>query len=503
MGLKQWAFMQNVDMTHQDIFEQIKGSTKYHGTALNTMAPTAIMPYYNNELNEAQILIAVGDAIWKKTFGANEFTSLKVGLLPNQIENHVDISNKKYIAHPDGILEYDGISSIIKISNGPRIRDIVYSRETNRCFALDADIPNNILFTDDLTTTGGVPLIWNPLNASIVPPTDGDNIEKLAFLRGRLVIFMTNSTWIEYVNGNPLNWRYEKSPSRIGFIAPKTIRQVGAEFWGLGFSPANGIGVYAYNESGQFRLLSYDIENDLKRINKNKIKNACAEFVDNIYKLSVAMDSDIENETTFHFDVINVNQETQQPNIYGPHTYGFNCSAALDTKRFNGEHLFGKSYQGGSWIFKVEDVMTQYGTGITDDGELISTILLSPIYTDEGEYDETWSKRYTRLFTYFPSQGSWTCRTEVFTDYKSQADIDFDEFMEGNNFTLDTMFLGEDAPEIEGLSRRIKLMNLKGKTVQFKFSNTIINTKAVFDSFFYDSKPVSRHKEAQRVALPV
>lgn len=501
----QFILMQNVDMTHDHHYTQIKGSVRYHGATLGTTrAASVIMLCYNNELDTADILTMADDKIFKKNIGANEFVELKSGLTSDKVRFYLNHNNKLYIPDPAfGLFEYDGISGIEKV-NDILMNDIIISKETNRAFATRADIPNAYNWTDDLSTMGDAPINWNSINTDTVPSTEGDQIEKIMFMRGRLVFLMTNSIWIEYVNGGPENWRYEKIATTVGCIAPKTAKMVKDEIWFVGNSPMSGVGLYSFNGSS-VKLLSYDVEPIFKRINPNRIEEACAEYVDNIYKLSFALDAAIENNVTLHVDALQYNSETELPNFYGLHTYGFKASAVLNTKRFAGEHLFSALHDTGSYIYKVHDVMTQHATDLTSNGDLIPTTLITPIYSEEetkdGKMDETWMKRYEKFYSKYPPSGNWTSTMEVLRDYRNETYVSWTQYMDGDNYKLESFFLGMDPLDISELAVKPKLQDILSNAIQLKISNFSVNTKFWWDAVTYDIRPVRRIKDVQRIKI--
>lgn len=505
VGRNQAVLMQNIDMTHDQHYTQIKGSVQYHGTSLgSTQAASVIMICYNNELDTADVLVMADDKIYKKNLGTNEMVLLKSGLTSNRVQFYLNHHNKIYIPDPEfGLFEFDGIQTINQV-NDIKMKDLIFSKETNRAFATRADIPNGYNWTDDLTTMHDAPINWNPLNADSVPSTEGDVIEKIMFMRGRLVFLLTNSIWIEYVNGGPENWRYEKIPTTVGCIAPKTVKMVKDEIWFLGNSPMSGVGLYAFNGS-TVKLISYDVETIFKRINPNKIQEACAEYVDNIYKLSFALDASIENNVTLHVDALQYNSETELPNFYGLHTYGFKASAILNTKRFSGEHLFSALKGAASFIYKAHDVMTQYAVSIQTPGDLIPTVFLSPIYEEEetkdGKLDVTWMKRYEKFFSIFPPTGNWASTMEILRGFKNEVYASWSQYMDGDNYKLESFFLGQDPLDISDLAVQPKLQDVLSNSIQLKISNYSVNSKFWWDSVIYDVRPVRRIKEAGRVKI--
>lgn len=499
----QALLLQNVDMSHEEDLIQIKGSSKYHGATIGTNAPTAIHVNYNEEDNKQDVLVAVDDKIMKKNFGANEFEELISGLTPNYIKEHLNIEDKTYFSHPkDGLFEFDGVSKIKKI-NDIKLKDIIISKETNRCFGITDD--GELVWTDDLADMGGVPLLWTGSNVATLPPTEGDVPEKLWIFNGRLVVFKTNSIWIYYILGGPTDWRPEKLSFSGGCIAPQTVRQVGEEIWFLGFSASVGRGVFALSANGSVRLLSYDVEPFLNRINYHKIKDAVAEHVDNIYKLSFAVDFSTENNYTFHFDTININKDTGSPLIYGPHTYGFSATAVLNTTKFRGEHLFARKHTDGARIFKVGDYRTQYSDEFDDNGNLIPALILTGIISNEqvgkNVYDSTWFKRYSNLYVDRTPQGTWAERIEVLKGFQNETFVDFHSFMEGNNYSIEALNLGSDTLDFEALSYDLQNMNIVSDSIQFLITNFNVKTKLGFRSLKYDVLPDRRKKNVSIISV--
>lgn len=496
----QWAYMQNVDMTHSGEFEQIMGSVRFHGNTIGNFAPTMIMPSYNNEKNTADVLVAVDDAIKKKNKGTNEFVTLVDGFEPSKIDSYVEIENKMYIPHPDhGLYEYDGISSVVKV-NDIKLKHIVYSQETNRCFGISADITNAIFYTDDLSTMGGVPLEWNPLNVIKISPTDGDVIEIIDFLRGRMIIGMSNGFWIYYINSSPENWRPQKAPTVIGLASKKTWKQIGQEFWFLGFSTDTELGIYAFNGDTS-RLLTFDTDKFFDNVNKTHLSGACAELVDDIYKISVPYGAAKENDTTLHLDTIQINPNTGSPNIYGPHTYGFSASAVLNNRKFKGEHLFARKHSDGARVFKVDNYKTQYSEQSEDNGDLIPVKLISAIYDREeykgAVYDEQWLKRYTAFHVEYSPSGTDDLIVEIRKGYEGTTFLEFFQYLEGGNQSIEGINLDYD-PIFEYSNGNDKtLINFISDSIQFVLRDYNVNSRPKIRQIFYDAKPSRRKKHAQ------
>jgi hypothetical protein len=504
VGLDQLVLSQNMDMGSDEIHEQIQGSVKYHGANIGTNEPTAVLVNYNQSANKQDVLIAVDDKIVKKNFGANEFENLLTGMTPNKIRNSVNIKDKSYIAHPvDGLFEYDGISVITKI-NDIQLVDIITAKETNRCFGITKD--GELVWTDDLVTMTGVPLTWAALNVDTQFPTNGDTAVKLFILSGRLIVLRSNSIWFYYIIGGPTNWRPEKVDFSGGCIAPQTAKQVGKEIWFLGYSGETGRGVYALDGNGNVRLLSYDVEPFLNRINKNKIQEAVAEYVNKIYKLSVCIDNELTNNWTLHFDTISINKDTGSPCIYGPHTYGFSASAVLNTTEFKGEHLFTRKHSDGARVFKVADYRTNYSDELVDNGSLIPTVLISPIISQEvvgkSVIDSGWFKKYSNLIIEHPPVGTWYGEVEVLKGFENETFETYLHYMEGQNYSIEALEIGADPLDFEILSPEpFNFMDITSDSIQFKFSNYQVNKKMAFRSLSYSAKPEYRKKYVPIISL--
>lgn len=504
IGRDYWMLMQNFDQDHADNIVQIDGSTKYHGSSIGTNAPTCIMPYYNQASGDNHVLVAVDDKIYKKVEGSNEFSLVYQGLRPNVIRSFYMFPEygTMFIAHPDGLLQYDG-NTVSIVNNGPKLSYIIFSLETNRCFGIMAETPLVLAYTDDLSTTGGLPVSWNVLNLQAFPSLNGDELKVLDFMDGRLIVGLGNQIWIGYVNGGPTQWRFEKAETDVGVIAVSTWVKVGPERYYLGYSDKTGRGIYSFN--GRFsKLIGYAVQPLIDRINNNRIEQACAIFYNKKIRLSFALDSEIENGHTIHIDILKVDSETEVPNIYGPHDYGFNCAGALNVSKFSGELLFGVKYKDAAWIMKEDKVMTRNGNPMMNDGDLIPAVLLTgAINTEEASdetIDETWVKRYERMRVEYPPSGNWNVKVEVMTDFSNLISESWEQELDTINLTVESFIFGTFFEQYNmGIGEH--LMDARGRAIQIRISNYKLNTKAAFRKFLYDVRVSHVHKEARRISV--
>jgi len=490
----QFVQMQNYDMGHKgqhdEHFALIRGSVAYHGSSLGTNAATHMCVHYDNANNIAHVLAAVDGKIFRKVSGQNEFEEIFSGLVPNKISSSINVMNRTYLASSvDGILEYDGFT-ISKVSGSPNLNYIVFSKEINRAFGIDANNPDSYLFTDDVSTMGGVPAIWNPLNADVVPSDEGDIEEALFILRGRLVHLRTNGIWIYYIAGAPTSWRPEKCQVDVGCVSAKTAKLVNNEIWFFGHSTRQGRGMFGFDGTNA-RILSFDVEPLMYRINPYRIKEACAEYVDNLYKLSFSLDSELQNNHTLHFDTLYNNKEKEIPNVYGVHTYGFESSCVLSTRQFEGEHLFARKQNGGSWVYKVHETYTQYG-------EIIEGECITPMYEKEAEeIDWDWFKRYERFIISFPPRGTWNIQFEAYKDYEAHPSVTWNLALDGGNLSLEEIILGQQPLEAKEVGFAQKTFSILGRAIQFKIRNSVPNQPSTFSEISYQPRAVRKMVNAQ------
>jgi hypothetical protein len=108
----------------------------------------------------------------------------------------------------------------------------------------------------------------------------------------------TDGRWMDAVcNRVTLNW---------GFVAPKTVVQVGQDVIGL-----SKLGVMSVVQTEQGKVQGVDVALSAKvpklfrRINWDYVSDACAEYHDNKYYLAVPIDGSTTNNAIFVFDFLN------------------------------------------------------------------------------------------------------------------------------------------------------------------------------------------------------
>ena len=438
----QCVLMQNCGYKDRTV-DMILGQQKYHGSTLGAYPVTAIMPYYNDQDDSFKLLAACGGSIYIRDPQTNEFTELAGSFHPNGIYSCATRYDTMYIASIyDGLKKYTGGTLIEKVGGGATapgsFRVIVYMKEIDRMFGISDDAVLGQISWCDL----GNPEVWDGASTQRFKLQDGERTETGAVLYGKLIILNTYSIWIYFVQGNEENWRLEQAPTTVGCVAPGTLRKVGNELWFLGKHPQHQYGVYAFNGS-TCRLLTHDIEPLFHRINTNKVRNACAEVRDDVYRVSFAMDASEENNVSIDLDLIHVKADGT-PAIYGPHTWGFCSSVVLNDRQNKNEWLVGNE---SGWVFKEggnsvpETAVVEGSTTFTDQSA--SAHVMTAVGT----------AALTRGKTRFPEVDGSSLYLDGSTGYlTTPAHADF-QFGTGD-FTIDTWTYFTDLTGIQMITNQ-------------------------------------------------
>lgn len=474
--------------------ETIKGTRRYHGTSLGSDPITAILPYYNDQTDQFDLLAACGDLIAKRDPQSNEFVTLESGLTPNSVHNATIRHGVMYIpSENDGLKKYLGGSQLEAVGGGStkpgNFRYCLYMKEIDRLFGISDDA----IFGQITWSNISDPENWDGANVERLKLKDGERVEGAAILYGKLIIFCTYTIWIYYVSGNEENWKLEEAPTIIGCVAPNTIIKVGSEIWYLGESPSNQLGVYAFNGSHS-RLLTYDIEPIFKMLNRNVLRNACAVLHDDLYKLSFSTGYGGKNNASIDLDITNTKKDGT-PAIYGIHTIGFRSACVLDGRQNDKEILLGDDsdgfvYKEGGYTLKSTD-----GT----DGELLQPWFTSRAHAENIEV----VKRYTvgkvafrprgyflGKFRYILSSGTY--QTEHTFNPNTQSDGLIGDFDIYDLPLVGTPRLSE-YNEFLGHSAR-------GNMIQIELVNDVLNGRIDFDKYGFEYTDLHTSRKVQRYA---
>lgn len=491
----QCVLLQN--LRYQDEFvDSIPGTKKYHGTSMGAYPVSAIMQYYNDQTDDFKLLVACGGSIYKKNYETNEMEELVGALTPNSIFGSDQRYDVMYIpSTTDGLKKYTGGNKVEIVGGGStkpgNFRQVLYMKEIDRLFGISEDAIYGQITWCDI----GEPEVWDGANVQRFKLKKGERVEGGAILFGKLIIFCTYTIWIYFVQGNEENWRLEEAPTTIGCVAPSTIKKVGREIWFLGEGPDYDLGVYKFNGTSS-DLLTDDISQFFKDVNRNKLRNACAETHDNLYKLSIAYNFSETNNRVIELDLSNY-KEDGTPAIYGPHTYGFYSATVLNGRQNGKELLLGDESDG---FVYVEGGTTFKGVN-GDDGALIPQRFVSRT-DNEGSFDTM--KLYEIINCFFRPRGFFKGKFNYYLSYGNQVNTftfnpnadyagfagDFDVFQR----TL------QGTPELYTFEEFPGMNSSRGTSITFEIINHTLNGQIAFDGIKYKSTKLFETRRVQTYA---
>lgn len=478
-----------------EYFEMIPGTKKYHGTSLSSRI-SAIMPYYNDQNDNYVLLIAAGGGIYRRDPQANEFTLLKSGLTSDSIFSSVIRHGVQYIPSiKDGLKKYLGGSQIETVGGGStapgNFKYIIYAREVDRLFGISEDAIYGQISWCDLSD----PETWDGASVERFKLKDGEKVEGADLLYGKLIVFCTYTVWIYYISGNEENWRLEEAPTAVGCVAGNTIKKVGNEIWYLA-DPLNYVrGVYGFNGTVS-RRLSDDVNPLLKRINKNKIQNACAVVYEDIYTISFALDASETNDTAIDLDAAN-NKEDGTPAIYGPHDLGFFSSCVLNTRQNNKELLLGDESDG--FVYQMGGTTAKSVNG--SDGSLIQQQFISMVH-NEKSWDTL--KRYEKVQVFFHPRGYFQARLKFYMSYGGYGQTsNFHTQVERSGFAGDFDVYDKRIYGTPGLSEHQEHLPLhggRGTSIQIELINDVLARRLSFQGYGYS---INKEKTQMTKKAPI
>jgi len=488
MTRKQCVSLRNLRV-NDEVIESILGTKKFQSTSLGSDPITALMPYYNDQTDDYALLIASGKTIYKKNEQTNEFDILRSGLSSNSIFSSAIRHGILYIASTkDGLKKYSGGAIIEDVGANDTaagsFRQILYVKEVDRLFGISEDA----IFGQISWCDASEPEIWDALNVDRLKLKDGEKVEGAEVLYGKIVIFCTYSVWIYYIQGNEENWKLEEAPTTIGCVAPNTIKKVGSEIWYFGESPKHQLGIYAFNGSTS-RLLTDDISPLFDNVNKNKLRNACAELHSDLYTISWADGFSELNDISVDLDTLS-NKEDGTPAIYGPHDIAFYSSAVLNNRQYSKQFLMGDQsdgfvyMEGGSTLKSINGI----------DGSLLQAQFKSMVH-NEGSFDIT--KLYESIHIYFRPRSFFQPRLRLYFSYGNYAEnlaLDTTVLTQGDYNVYENRVLG--SPE---LYHHIEFPGMRGQgtSLQIEIINDVLAQRLAIEGYNYKSKDLHVNHKAQ------
>ena len=463
------------------IIESIPGTQRFHDTALEDNA-TCIMPYYNDETDDSQILCAAGANIYKQDKQSNDFVAIKTNLTPNKISSFALRFGIMYIpSESDGLMKYQGGQVIETVGSGltapGSFKQIVYMREIDRMFGIRSSAILGQITWCDLDSGGSAnPESWDAANVIRFKLKDGEIVEGAGILYGKLIVFCTYTTWIFYVSGNEENWRLEEAPTGVGLVALNTLRKVGNEYWFLGDSPQTGLGIYAFNGSTSRKLTTH-VDPIFTSINRDKIELCAAEYHDDLYTFSFPKGSDSYPRTSIDLDTVNL-RSNGVPAVYGTHDFGFKCSAVLNSRHYNNEFLIGDAND--KYIYKEHG--TTWKSTHDTVGSTIYNRFVSQVYSDEVNI----MKLYREFAVLFKPTGYFEAIFNAYLSYGTRTEPN--KFVPIGNVSSTLGEFNVFSNRIMGnpqFSEAWYPTAKRGSAVQFEILNNINATKLAVSGFRY------------------
>jgi len=468
--------------------DSIPGTQRFHDTALAGNA-TCIMPYYNDETDNSEILCAAGPNIYKRNKQSNAFAILKGGLTPNKISSFCTRFSIMYIpSETDRMLKYLGGQTIETVGSGAtqpdNFKQLLYMREIDRIFG----IRNNSILGQIGWCELSDPETWVGDSVERFKLKDGEIVEGGGVLYGKLIVFCTYTIWIYYVGGNEENWRLEEAPTNVGLRAFNTLRKVGSEWWFLGESPTSGLGIYAFNGS-VCRKLTQHMQPLFDRINTEKINLCAAELHDDLYTFSFPYGSDTFPRNSIDLDTIIV-REDGTPAIYAMHDFGFQASAVLNSRHYDKEFLMCDPNDG--YIYKEHG--TTWKSTHDTVGQTIINRFVSKIYSDEINL----MKLYRECGVLFRPTGYFQANFSIYFSYGTNP---------AQNPYFPAGYRGSALGEFDVFQNRIEgspqfseawyPMAKNGTSIQFEVNSSNNGNKLSVQGFRYGYKDLYTVRKAQ------
>ena len=483
LGVDQCILMQN--MRHRNEYmESMPGNIRFHGTALGSNPITGIFPYNNEETGAFKLLVASGGSIYERDPGSNEFTERASGYVLNSMVSSTQRHNTLYIAEGSTIKKFTGGTIVENVGGGATapgaFRQVLYMKEVDRLFGIRQSAVLGQIGWSDFQD----PETWDPTSVDRIKLQDGETTEWAEILYGKLIIINTYSIWIYYVSGNEENWRLEQAPVDVGTVAFKTVKKVGNEIWFLGESPKRVRGVYAFNGS-TVRLLTYDINPLIARINREKIGNCCAELHDGLYTLSFPFDASITNNMSIDLDTL-VLKEDSTPAVYGPHDIFFYSSAVLDGKNNTKQFLMGDESDG--FVYR-EGGTTLKSPTTGGDGTLLRNRFLSAVYIDKGINT---TKKYENISLFFKQRGFFQARFRAYFSHTQAIPTDYLE----NLIKTDWERLVYGTPDLSEYQQPLGVNDF-GTSIQFEVINDNVGQRMAIQGVKYDASELYQGKFVQ------
>lgn len=254
-------------------WRKVPGLVEKNKTQIGTEGVWSIFKFYQPLDDKISLMAASGESLYKFDEGAESFTEIESGMFPNQPVGFIEHLGKLYFGSTKDLWRrYDGGLETYKVglSEPPKkFPQIIFNEFAGRFFGVFEDG----LYWSNHIDEGGIER-WPDGNVQIFTPVRGGFPLHVETFEGRITIFSKLAINSGTVVGPPESWSFEREKAQTGYIAPRTIKRWGNNFFGL--TPS--FEVYSW-PSDQF------ITKDRIKfaINPEFAKFACAEIVEDRY----------------------------------------------------------------------------------------------------------------------------------------------------------------------------------------------------------------------------
>lgn len=372
----------------------------------------------------------------------------------------------------------------------PLYNSIVYHQ--NRLFALDPSNLNYVKFSNY-----GEPHLWATANFRKVGDNTSDLCRGLAVFDNAIYVLCDNSKWLIYITdpSDDSTWQVLKVKGAHGSKSPFCLLDVNDgllfpaiqndKFVGFGMvkgtSQAQSQTLLTINTVGS-DLLSKRIEPDMFDVNDTYAGNISGLVYKNKAYITLTKDSsNTMNNRIYVYDFSIDNITKQQKAVWAPYT-GWN---AAQFTIWNGNLYFGTS-QATGFIYQAET------STYNDDGTAINSYFWTKEYSGyDGEFSYNKDFRYVRLLVDLP--GAYYMNVAYRADSDDSDGTNLQVSLDPGGSLWGVMVWGVDnwGGGILRDEKEVKLGGVRGKRIQFKFSNqNTVNQmfKVHWFSFAYNLK---------------
>lgn len=331
-------------------------------------------------------------------------------------------------------------------------------------------------------------------NFTDINPGDGDLVMGLGITQDQLFIFKRNTIW-SLTGWNGSNFSIataagQNTNTRIfgyGCVAPRSIVTVGDDIYFLSFMGdvphIRSLRLTQYATTLEGGIMSYDITNTMKTINKSALDKVVGTFDGRYAYWAIPTGSSSVNNKIIVLDtlhqvvirlrVVNINSWST---MTGKNVQNF----AISTLPGYAQVYFSDSGTSGS-VFKFDSSLN------SDNGNPITMDVQTRAYLTDPSRKNHWKYYYFKYGLGSSSTVYVNAKTEYDASFNAQGSANLQLAPTLDNFVLDSSILGGSAIG-EG---RVPLINLTSKMLQIQLTETSSNPVTIYEmGTYYIPKPL-------------